>query len=89
MTTHVFRRAHEEYEAIVEGRKGFVLAPSQNPAFRPGDRIELIEVEGDLETGRRRSADITYLTSADNPCALSDSGLRPGFSILSLSVWSA
>jgi hypothetical protein len=54
--------------------------------FQVGDGVVYCEWDPSTQcyTGRRWIAAITYITSADHPCALSDAGLKPGFAILSI-----
>lgn len=72
---------HAEFEAVRAGAKQFVLHKGDGDP-RAGGRFEL----ADAQTDERLSVDITYVTSAGNPCALSPDGLTPGFSICSIAL---
>ena len=54
--------------------------------FQVGDFLRLCEYDPVTEaySGRELVMEITYITSADFPCALSGEGLDPGYSILSV-----
>lgn len=72
---------HAEFEAVRTGAKQFVLHKGEGDP-RAGGSFEL----ADAETDERIAVDITYVTSAGNPCALSPDGLTPGFSICSIAL---
>lgn len=70
------------FEAHLSGAKAHEIVPDEGLSV--GDVVVLREVAGGAPTGRRIERRVSYLTSASSPCALSDAGLRPGHSILSL-----
>jgi len=52
-----------------------------DPPFRPGERLRL-----EPESGPSLDVEISYITAAETPCALSPEGLRSGFAIVSLAL---
>jgi len=78
----------EFFEPISLGRKTHDLRRSDDRDFSVGDRLLLREYDPASReyTGRELTADITYITSADMPCALSQDALHPNFCILSIRV---
>lgn len=73
------------FEATLRGTKKHDMRRADR-GFRVGDRVLLREYDDKLErfTGRSLLATIGYITSVENPCALSHDGLREGYCILSL-----
>lgn len=71
---------------ISHGEKRHDLRRSFDRDFRVGDRLKLREFDPATEayTGRVQVVEITYITSADLPCALSKGALHPDFCILSI-----
>jgi hypothetical protein len=85
-TTHVLKCWTVFFTEIAEGRKRHDLRRVTDRDFRIGDRLRLCEfdpVRG-LCTGREQTMVVTYITSADFPCALSEEALSPDFCILSI-----
>ncbi len=74
------------FEAIAEGRKRHDLRRADDRDFHVGDRLRLREFEPEAQqyTGREQVVEVTYKTSAEQPCALSNSALHPDFCILSI-----
>ena len=74
------------YDEIVAGRKRHDLRRAHDRNFRVGDRILLCEFDPNLGiyTGREQLVEISYITSAEQPCALSDLALHRDFCILSI-----
>ena len=75
------------FDPILEGKKNHDLRRSDDRDFRVGDLIvlrEFDEIRGSF-TGRQQKVEITYITSADLPCALSSEALHDNFCILSIS----
>ena len=74
------------FNAIVEGRKRHDLRRSYDRDFEVGDKLRLREFSPvDREyTGRVHMVEVTYVTSADLPCALSGDALHPDYCILSI-----
>jgi hypothetical protein len=54
--------------------------------YKVGDILDLQEYDQEIKkyTGRSTKVEITYMTSAENPCAMSSVGLNEGFVILSV-----
>jgi hypothetical protein len=76
----------EFFQAIVDGLKSHDLRRADDRDFQVGDHIRLREFDpsiGDY-TGRQGLVEITYVTAADRPCALSEGGLDPRYCILSI-----
>jgi hypothetical protein len=75
----------ELFQAIMEDRKTHDLRRADR-AFRVGDRLLLCEYDPSIDrySGRELLVDITYITSMENPCALSHIGLMDDFCILSI-----
>ena len=76
------------FDAIARGEKRHDLRRSTDRDFRAGDRLLLREFDSDREiyTGRTQRVSVTYITSADLPCALSEQALHPEFCILSIAL---
>lgn len=75
------------FEAIKEDRKRHDLRRADDREFRVGDLLKLREFDPQSEryTGREQTVRITYITSTEHPCALSESAIDPNFCILSIS----
>lgn len=71
---------------IVSGYKTHELRRSDDRHFEVGDILRLQEFDPKTNryTGREVKAEVTYITSGEHPCALSESALQPGFCILSI-----
>jgi hypothetical protein len=76
----------EFFTEISAGRKRHDLRRCDDRHFRVGDRLKLREFDPKAEryTGRTLLAAVTYITSADVPCALSNAALDRNFCILSI-----
>jgi hypothetical protein len=74
------------FQAIADGEKRHDLRRATDRDFRVGDRLRLCEFDPDAKqyTGREQTVAVTYVTSADQPCALSEGALHPDFCILSI-----
>jgi hypothetical protein len=74
------------FDAIAAGRKRHDLRRISDRDFRVGDRMRLREFDPKAEryTGREQIVEITYLTSAEQPCALSRGALHNDFCVLSI-----
>ena len=85
-TTHTLKCWPEFFEAILDGKKTHDLRRSDDRTFRIGDFIRLREFDPRTErhTGREQTVEITYITSADVPCALSEKALDSAYCILSI-----
>ena len=76
------------FGAIAAGDKRHDLRRSTDRDFRVGDLLLLREFDPDscAYTGRTQKVAVTYVTSADMPCALSEQALHPEFCILSIAL---
>lgn len=85
MKTHILKSWPHLFKDIKDGIKHHELRRHDRP-FEVLDILVLREfVPGTQEyTGREIKRRISYITSVDNPCALSNVGLMPGFCILSI-----
>ena len=85
-TTHTLKCWPEFFNAIVDGSKTHDLRRSDDRTFCIGDFIRLKEFDARTEqyTGREQTVEITYITSADVPCALSEKALNSAYCILSI-----
>ena len=74
------------FEAIAAGRKRHDLRRAYDRHFRVGDRLRLREFDPRTQvyTGREQIVEVTYITSAEEPCALSQGALHNDFCILSI-----
>jgi hypothetical protein len=86
--THRLKCWPQFYEAIRVGSKRHDLRRASDRDFRVGDRLLLCEFDPEKScfTGREQLVDVTYVTSADLPCALSRDALHSDFCILSIKV---
>ncbi len=84
--THELKCWPKFFDPIARGEKRHDLRRSTDRQFCVGDRIVLREFAPDNQTytGRSQVVTVTYITSADEPCALSDIALNPDFCILSI-----
>jgi len=71
---------------IARGEKRHDLRRATDRTFGVGDHLLLREFEPEegSYTGRTQMVRITYITSAEQPCALSEVALNPDFCILSI-----
>ena len=74
------------FDAIAEGHKRHDLRRARDRDFRVGDELLLREYDpaAEIYTGRWQRVKVTYVTSALQPCALSELALSPDFCILSI-----
>ena len=88
MTLHVMKSWTHLFDAIWEGKKVHDIRDKTERNFRVGDQVELREFDHTTGryTGRAITADITYITSNDTPCALSSVVLDNRYAVLSLAV---
>lgn len=86
--THELKCWPHFFTEIGAGRKRHDLRRSHDRDFRVGDLMRLREFDPKVEayTGRDQVVAITYITSADLPCALSRGALHPDFCILSIAT---
>lgn len=78
----------EFFDPIRRGHKTHDLRRADDRAFAVDDRILLEEYDPESRayTGDSVVVRITYITSADVPCALSHDALHPNFCILSITL---
>jgi hypothetical protein len=76
----------QTFEDTLTGKKQHDLRKDGDPRFVVGDILRLREIalDGTGLSGRSLDLEITYITSAGNPCALSPDGLTEDYCILSL-----
>lgn len=76
----------EFFEPISEDRKTHDLRRAGDRNFQIGDLLRLREFDPRTQayTGREQLVEVTYITSAQVPCALSNGALDPGYCILSI-----
>jgi len=76
------------FDEIASGRKKHDLRRADDRKFQVGDLLVLKEYDPEHEryTGRAVMVEVTYITSANLPCALSKDALHPDFCILSIAV---
>jgi hypothetical protein len=86
--THRLKCWPEFFDPIRRGLKTHDLRRADDRAFSVGDRMLLEEYDPEARsyTGRSVTVRITYITSADIPCALSQDALHPNFCILSITL---
>lgn len=83
---HVVKSWPEFFQAILDGRKRHELRRASERDYRVGDTLHLREYEPQdaRYTGREQRVLITYITSSDYPCALSEGALADGYCVLSI-----
>lgn len=76
----------EFFEAILSGAKTHEVRRMSDRDYQVGDSLRLMEFDPKTTkyTGRELSVRITFVTSADSPCALSDTCLHPDYCIISV-----
>ncbi|MCK1466886.1 DUF3850 domain-containing protein [Bradyrhizobium sp. CW10] len=74
------------FEATLSGVKTHEVRRLTDRDYQVGDRLLLQEYDPSTETysGRELAVRITYVTSTEAPCALSEECLHPHFCILSI-----
>jgi Domain of unknown function (DUF3850) len=84
-TVHRLRSSPQYFQAILDGRKRHELRRTDRK-FKVGDTLELVEHDPSTRelTGRSVRVRITYITSEEEPCALSPEALALGFCLLSV-----
>ena len=85
MTTHSVKSWIKLFIPMLEGKKTHDLRVNDRN-YQVGDILDLQEYDEKKQeyTGRSQKVEITYITSAENPCALSDVGLAENYVILSI-----
>jgi Domain of unknown function (DUF3850) len=86
--THELKSWPNFFEAIVAGKKRHDLRRADDRIFNVGDILVLREFDPkkDVYTERVVRAEVTYITSDEDPCALSRQALDSRFCILSIKV---
>jgi hypothetical protein len=87
-TSHDLKCWPEFFAAIMAGEKRHDLRRARDRHFKVGDTLRLREYDPRAEryTGREQRVAVTYITSAEKRCALSDDALHPDFCILSIKL---
>lgn len=88
MATYQVKSWTHFFQAIKCGKKLHDMRDLRDRKYRVGDILVLQEYDpfkGEY-TGDTCTALVTYITSADTPCAFSSSALAPGYCILSLKL---
>jgi hypothetical protein len=83
---HEVKSWPELFEATRDGRKKHDMRRISDRDYRVGDILKLREFDphGRHYTGRELRVRITYITSPDQPCALSEGALDLDYCILSI-----
>lgn len=74
------------FQATLDGIKGYDVRRISDRDYTVGDTLLLQEFDPEQQkyTGRELSTRITYITSAQHRCALSQLALHPDYCILSI-----
>jgi len=74
------------FVSVLNGTKTHELRRCDDRTFAIGDTLRLREFDpdGNFYTGREASVEVTYITSANQPCALSGAALSADYCILSI-----
>jgi hypothetical protein len=74
------------FEPTLAGVKTHDVRRVHDREYRAGDRMRLQEFDPETQnyTGRELVVEITYVTSAADPCALSEQAVDPNYCILSI-----
>lgn len=83
---HKLKSWPEFFRLILAGEKTHELRRCDDRDFHVGDTLHLQEFDPTIKryTGRELWVKVTYITSANNPCALSEDSLNPDYCILSI-----
>ena len=86
MRTHELKCWPPFFDAIAAGAKRHDLRRVVDRDFVVGDRMLLREYDPEARaySGREQVVEITYITSAERPCALSGNALGDDYCILSI-----
>lgn len=76
------------FQAIKDGSKTHDMRDLKDRDYKIGDILTLEEYDpfSGKYTGDECEVEVTYITSADTPCAFSSAALAPGFCILSIKL---
>jgi hypothetical protein len=85
-TTYDVKSWSHFFQAIRAGNKMHDMRDLRDRNYKVGDVLNLQEYDQftGKYSGKECTVMITYITSADTPCAFSSAALAPGFCILSL-----
>lgn len=85
MRTHQLKSWPKFFEPLQQGRRTHELRRNDRD-FRVGDLLELHEYLHETRTfpGRSCTMEVTSITSASEPCAVSATALNPDYCILSV-----
>jgi hypothetical protein len=85
-TVHRVKSWPHLFATAISGERKHELRRATDRDYGVGDVLVLCEFDPETGaySGREHAAVITYITSSENPCALSDAGLTPGFCILTI-----
>jgi hypothetical protein len=83
---HVLKSWPELFEPLLQGTKVHDLRIALDRNFQVGESIKYREFDPrvDAYTGRECAAVITYITSAEVPCAFFERAISPEYCILSV-----
>lgn len=83
---HELKSWPQFFESILSGHKRHELRRNDDRNFSVGDILRLREYDpkANRYTGRDLYVEVTYITSAELPCALSEGSLHSNFCILSI-----
>lgn len=86
--THSVKSWPHLFEATRRGFKTHEMRKIKDRDYRVGDKLNLLEFEPTSGTfsGRSLLVQITYITSSEFPCALSEDSLHPDYCILSIKL---
>jgi hypothetical protein len=79
----IYILSNHEWSAIKEKRKTYVVLEGK---FKPGDELILWRETEDQLSDESLKAKITYITSTESPCALSNEALGKDYSIISFNL---
>jgi hypothetical protein len=87
IVVHTVKSWPQFFEPMLSGAKTHDLRRVTDRDYQVGDKLRLQEFDPELSryTGRELVVRITYITSADYPCALSEQALSTDYCILSVS----
>lgn len=84
--THDVKSWPHLFEATLRGTKTHEMRKIQDRDYRIGDMLNLMEFDPltGKYSGRNLLVLVTYITSSEYPCALSEASLHPDYCILSI-----
>src|ERR1700722_16492529 len=83
---HKVKSWPEFFEAVLSGVKTHDVRRMSDRDYQVGDTLRLMEFDPEKQqhTGRELCVQITYITPARLPCALSEACLHPDYFIMSI-----